>query len=113
MDIWDPHYPFIDIDRGSCYNQTGADLVSKMVAKANFSWEDFLPALQLTYNTSYQSMLATSPFELLYGYKPTLPKSNLEPSVVPVTFAKERKQTNIPIRICLLLFAVGDPSVFR
>ena len=61
-----------------------------MVAKANLSWEDFMPALQFAYNTSYQSSLASLPFQLLYGYKPSLPKSSSEANSVPVTFAQER-----------------------
>ena len=69
-----PHNPFIDINRGSCYNQKAADLIAKTVARAELSWEDFLPALNLAYNTSYQSSIASSPFQLLYGYSPKLPK---------------------------------------
>ena len=47
MDQTAPHNPFINIDRGSCCNQSAADLVNKMVATADLSREDFLPALQL------------------------------------------------------------------
>ena len=65
-----PHNPFIDIDQGSCYNQKAADLIAKTVARADLSWEDFLPALNLAYNTSYQSSVASTPFQLLYGYAP-------------------------------------------
>jgi len=36
-------------------------------------WENFLPALMLSYNTSYHSTIATTPFELLFGNKPRLP----------------------------------------
>jgi hypothetical protein len=32
-----------------------------------------LPALTLSYNTSYHSTIATTPFELLFGNKPRLP----------------------------------------
>jgi hypothetical protein len=35
--------------------------------------ENFLPALMLSYNTSYHSTIATTPFELLFGTKPRLP----------------------------------------
>ena len=84
-----PHNPFIDINRGSCYNQSASVLDAKLVAKTNVSWEDFLPAVQFSYNTSSQSSLASSPFELLYGYKPALPKSTQEAKSVPVTFAQE------------------------
>jgi hypothetical protein len=36
-------------------------------------WENFLPALMLSYNTSYHSTIATTPFELLFGERPRLP----------------------------------------
>jgi hypothetical protein len=36
-------------------------------------WENFLPALMLSYNTSYHSTIATTPFELLFGEKPRMP----------------------------------------
>ena len=85
-----PHNPFIDIDRGSCYNQKAADLIAKTVARAELSWEDFLPALNLAYNTSYQSAIASTPFQLLYGYTPKLPTSNLEAATSASTFEQER-----------------------
>jgi hypothetical protein len=34
---------------------------------------NFLPALMLSYNTSYHSTISTTPFELLFGAKPELP----------------------------------------
>jgi hypothetical protein len=37
------------------------------------NWETFLPALALSYNTSYHSTIATMPFELLFGEKAQLP----------------------------------------
>ena len=85
-----PHNPFIDIDRGSCYNQKAADLIAKTVAKADLSWEDFLPALNLAYNTSYQSSVTATPFQLLYGYTPKLPTSYLEAATSASTSAQER-----------------------
>jgi hypothetical protein len=36
-------------------------------------WENFLPALMLSYNTSYHSTIAMTPFELLFGTKTRLP----------------------------------------
>jgi len=36
-------------------------------------WENFLPALMLSYNTSYHSTIATTPFELLFGENSRLP----------------------------------------
>ena len=85
-----PHNPFIDVNRGSCYNQKAADLIAKTISKAELSWEDFLPALNLAYNTSYQSSIASSPFELLYGYAPRLPTTNLEAATLASTFTQER-----------------------
>jgi hypothetical protein len=36
-------------------------------------WENFLPVLMLSYNTSYHLTIAMMPFELLFGTKPRLP----------------------------------------
>jgi hypothetical protein len=43
-------------------------------------WENFLPALMLSYNTSYHSTIATTPFKLLFGEKPRMP-SFLNPEI--------------------------------
>jgi hypothetical protein len=40
---------------------------------STLNWDEWLPALMLTYNTSYHSTIATTPFELLFGIKPRLP----------------------------------------
>jgi hypothetical protein len=37
------------------------------------NWETFLPALILSYNTSYHSTIATTPFKLLFGENAQLP----------------------------------------
>jgi hypothetical protein len=37
------------------------------------NWETLLPALVISYNTSYHSTIATTPFELLFGEKARLP----------------------------------------
>jgi hypothetical protein len=36
-------------------------------------WEQYIPALMFSYNTSYHSTIISTPFELLYGMKPRLP----------------------------------------
>ena len=82
--------PFIDANRGSCFNQQASDSLNKMVNAAELSWEDFLPALGLAHNTSYQSSIASTPFETLYGYKPRIPTSNLEALTSPHSFVTER-----------------------
>jgi hypothetical protein len=43
------------------------------VDETALNWETFLPALALSYNTSYHSTIATTPFELLFGEKARLP----------------------------------------
>ena len=85
-----PHNPFIDADRGSCFNQKAADNINKMVIAAELNWEDFLPALNFAHYTSYQSSIASTPFETLYGYKPRIPMNNLEAITSPHTFSTER-----------------------
>ena len=85
-----PNNPFIDANRGSCFNQKAADSINKMVHTAELSWEDFLPALNFAHNTSYHSSITSTPFETLYGYKPRIPLSNLEAVTSPHSFSTER-----------------------
>jgi hypothetical protein len=40
------------------------------VDDTTLNWETFLPALAISYNTSYHSTIATTPFELLFREKP-------------------------------------------
>ena len=84
------HNPFIDANRGSCFNQKAANNINTMVNTAELSWEDFLPALIFAHNTSYQSYIASTPFETLYGYKPKIPMNNLEAITSRHTFSTER-----------------------
>jgi hypothetical protein len=59
------------------------------------NWDEWLPALMLAYNTSYHSMISTTPFELVFGVKPRLP-SLLAPDIerhhYRESFAAERLQ---------------------
>jgi hypothetical protein len=47
--------------------------LASFVDDTTLDWENFLPALMLSYNTSYHSTIATTPFELLFGEKPRMP----------------------------------------
>ena len=85
-----PHNPYIDANRGSCFNQKAADKINKMVNPAELSWEDSLPALNFAHNMSYQSAIASTLFETLYGYKPKILMTNLEAISSPSTFSTER-----------------------
>jgi hypothetical protein len=58
-------------------------------------WEQYLPALRFSYNTSYHSTIATTPFELLYGMKartPSLPGQDIQRKFYGESFASERLQ---------------------
>ena len=94
LDIWlnqdVPNNPLIDANRNSCFNQQAADSLNRMVNAAELSWEDFLPALNFAHNTSYQSTIGSTPFEMLYGYKPEIPTNNLEALTSLHSFATER-----------------------
>ena len=79
-----PHNPFIDA------NKKAVDGIRKMVNTAKLRWQAFLLALNLAHNTAYQSTIASSPFEALYGYKTKIPISNLEAISLPSTFTSER-----------------------
>jgi len=47
-----------------------AKYLSSFEHKSTLDWEQCLPALQLSYNTSYYSTTKITSFELLYGMKP-------------------------------------------
>ncbi len=55
------------------FNKTVKKYLASFVDDTTLDWENFLPALMLSYNTSYHSTIATTPFELLFGEKPSLP----------------------------------------
>jgi hypothetical protein len=55
------------------FNKTVKKYLASFVDDTMLDWEFFLPALTLSYNTSYHSTIATTPFELLFGDKPRLP----------------------------------------
>jgi hypothetical protein len=55
------------------FNKTIKKYLASFVDDTTLDWENFLPALMLSYNTSYHSTIATTPFELLFGEKPRMP----------------------------------------
>jgi hypothetical protein len=55
------------------FSKTVKKYLASFVDDTTLDWENFLPALILSYNTSYHSTIATTPFELLFGTKPQLP----------------------------------------
>jgi len=55
------------------FNKTVKKYLASFVDDVALNWETFLPALALSYNTSYHSTIATMPFELLFGEKAQLP----------------------------------------
>jgi hypothetical protein len=55
------------------FNKTVKKYLASFVDNITLDWENFLPALMLSYNTSYHSTIATTPFELLFGERPRLP----------------------------------------
>jgi hypothetical protein len=52
------------------FNKTVKKYLASFVDDTTLNWEIFLPALMLSYNTSYHSTITTTPFELLFGTKP-------------------------------------------
>jgi len=54
------------------FNKTVKKYLASFVDDTMVDWENFLPALMLSYNTSYHSTIATTLFELLFGTKPRL-----------------------------------------
>jgi hypothetical protein len=54
------------------FNKTVEKYLASFMDDTTLVWENLLPALMLSYNTSYHSTIATTPFELLFGEKPRL-----------------------------------------
>jgi hypothetical protein len=55
------------------FNKTVKNFLQSLVDDTTLNWEPFLPALAISYNTSYHSTITTTPFELLFGEKARLP----------------------------------------
>jgi hypothetical protein len=55
------------------FNKTVKKYLASCVDDTTLDWENFLPALMLSYNTSYHLTIATTLFELLFGEKPRMP----------------------------------------
>jgi hypothetical protein len=51
------------------FNKTVKKFLQSFVDDTTLNWETFLPTLAISYNTSYHSTIATTPFELLFGEK--------------------------------------------
>ena len=77
------------------FNKTMAKYLASFVDSSTLDWEQYLPALQFSYNTSYHSTIATTPFELLYGMKPrtpSLPGQDIQRKFYGESFASQRLQ---------------------
>jgi hypothetical protein len=77
------------------FNKTMAKYLASFVHESTLDWEQYLPALQFFYNTSYHSTISTTPFELLYVMKsrtPTIPGQDVQRKFDGESFAAERLQ---------------------
>jgi hypothetical protein len=63
------------------FNKTVKKILQSFVDDSTLNWETFLPALVISYNTSYHSTIATTLFKLLFGEKarlPSFPKEDIQ-----------------------------------
>jgi hypothetical protein len=75
------------------FNKTVKKYLASFVDDTALNWETFLPALALSYNTSYHSTIATTPLELLFGEKARLlsfPSEDIQKVHYGETSAAER-----------------------
>ena len=75
------------------FNKTVAKYLASFVDKLTLDWEQYLPMLMFSYNTSYHSTIMTTPFELLFGMKPripSLPHQDVQRVHYGESFASER-----------------------
>jgi len=52
-------------------NQELEQFLRATVAKEQHSWEEHLPMAAFAHNSQYNSAIKMSPFEAMYGYKPS------------------------------------------
>ena len=77
------------------FNKTVAKYLASFVDNSTLDWEQYIPALMFSYNTSYHSTTHTTPYELLYGMKPrtpSLPATDIQRKFYGESFASERLQ---------------------
>jgi hypothetical protein len=55
------------------FNKTVKKILQYFVDDTTLDWKTFLPALAISFNTSYYSTIPMTPFELLFGEKAWLP----------------------------------------
>ncbi len=75
------------------FNKTVKKFLQSFVDDMTLNWETFLPALAISYNTSYHSTISTTPFELLFGEKarlPSFPNEDIQQLHYGKTSAAER-----------------------
>ena len=86
-------------------NRTNKDALSKLVNEKMNNWDEFLPFVQFTYNTSVNATTKFTPFEMMYGRKPRLPLDLLLPEVKvdlqldPENYAQNLKNQHYKKRI--------------
>jgi len=75
------------------FNKTVKKYLASFVDNTALNWETFLLELALSNNTSYHSMIATTPFKLLFGEKarlPSFPSQDIQKVHYGETSAAER-----------------------
>ena len=77
------------------FNKTLAKYLASFVNSTTLDWEQYIPAMMFSYNTSYHSTIMTTPFELLFGMKartPSFPSQDVQHLHYGESFAAERLQ---------------------
>jgi hypothetical protein len=97
------------------FNKTVKKFLQSFIDNTTLHWETFLPALAISYITSYHSMIATTPFELLFGEKARLlsfPNEDMQQIHYGETSAAERFNLLQKIRAKAHSFAIehGEKS---
>jgi hypothetical protein len=85
------------------FNKTVKKYLASFVEDTALNWENFLPALSLSYNTSYHSTIATTPFKLLFGEKsrlPSFPNEDIQKIHYGETSAAERSNRSKAMKNC-------------
>lgn len=64
-----PYHPQCNAQAG-VFNKTVRKYLQSFVSESTLDWEMYVPALMLSYNTSFHSTLNTTPYQMTFGMKP-------------------------------------------
>ena len=76
-----PYHPECNAS-AEVFNRTMKQYIQAVIQPPFLDWEQYLPALRISYNTSVSKATLASPFSLVFGMEPHMPYFDFEPSIL-------------------------------